>query len=83
MTGIVHEHIDALVRRENFADGIFPRDLLGDVQIDAAALCRVLLGESGRLFAMRSHSEPNKVGGRFLEEIAGDGLAQSAIGAGD
>ena len=81
--GIVDEHVNAIVAGENLLQRLLPGFGRRDVQCDARTLFGVFLRQLVGVFAPGMDSEPDEVGRRLLEKGAGDGLAQTAIGAGD
>src|SRR5947209_17163882 len=81
--GVVHQHIEAPVCRENGRERFFPITLLRDVQLDTSAPFRKLRLQFIGFATLPMNPQPNKILWRFVEKGSGDGAAQTAIGSGN
>ena len=81
--GIVHEHVQALVRSLDFFHCFTPGVRLRHVQVHRLRLRRKLCCQCLGLRPSFSHPEINKIGRRFRNESSRDGLPQSAVGPGN
>ena len=81
--GVVDQHVEALVPRQNFFDRRLPGFGRGDIQRDAETTFGIFPRQWVGMFAVGADAEPDDIGGRLLEKSAGDRLAQTAVRTGN
>ena len=81
--GVVDEDIQPFVFGDSVRNGLLPCGGLSDIQFEALATAGKCLRQSVCTRAVLSNAQPDKILRRFGEERAGNGLAETAVGAGD